>query len=64
MKHPVAAGATAIIAASLIGGISAAPAGAQSRITVQQLKASIQHAVAHEQAQQVILATGPAGTPV
>jgi hypothetical protein len=48
----------------MIGAISAAPAGAQARITVQQLKTSIQHAVAHEQAQQTTLALGPAGTPM
>lgn len=64
MKHtgPAIAGATAVLAASMIGAFSA-PAGAQARITAHQLKTSIAHAVAHEQAQQVALATGPAGMP-
>jgi len=67
MKHtrPAVAGATAVLAASMIGAISAAPANAQARITsVHQLRTSIQQAVALEQAQSVTLATGPAGTPV
>jgi hypothetical protein len=53
VKHtrPAVAGATAVLAASLIGAISAAPANAQTRITSsQQLRASIQQAVAQEQA--------------
>lgn len=67
MKHtrPVVAGATAVIAASLIGAVSAAPADAQTRITSnQQLRASIAQAVALEQAQSMTLGTGPAGMPV
>lgn len=67
MKHtrPVVAGATAVIAASLIGAVSAAPADAQTRITSnQQLRSSIAQAVALEQAQSTTLGTGPAGMPV
>jgi hypothetical protein len=67
MKHtrPAVAGATAMLAASLIGVISAAPANAQpstSRITsAQQLSASIQQAVAREQSQSMDLSCCPAG---
>ncbi len=67
MKHtrPAVAGATAVIAASLISVVTSAPADAQSRITsAQQLRASIQQAVALEQAQPATLSTGPAGMPV
>jgi|SwirhisoilCB2_FD_contig_31_20860654_length_424_multi_3_in_0_out_0_1 hypothetical protein len=66
MKHtrPAVAGATAVLAASLIGAISAAPASAQTRITSsQQLKASIQQAVAQEQTQSTTLSPGLAGYP-
>jgi hypothetical protein len=64
MKHtrPAVAGATAVLAASLIGAISAAPADAQARITSsQQLQASIQQAVAHEQALSPTLSVCCAG---
>ncbi len=62
--RPVVAGATALIAAGLIGAVTSAPAEAQTRITsVQQLHASIQQAVAMEQAQSADLAGGPAGAP-
>ncbi|HEU5271826.1 MAG TPA: hypothetical protein VFU36_18035 [Jatrophihabitans sp.] len=67
MKHTrtAVAGATAVLAASMIGAISAAPADAQTRITSdQQLRTSIQHAVAQVQAGSMTLSTGPAGTPV
>jgi len=67
MKHtrPVVAGATAIVAASMIGAISASPAQAQTRITsAQQLRASIQQAVAQEQAQPTTLSPNTGGYPV
>lgn len=66
MKHtrPAVAGATAVLAASLIGAISAAPAEAQSRITsAQQLQASIQQAISLEQAQPTTLSECCAGYP-
>ena len=67
MKHtrPAVAGATALLAAGLVGVAAAAPAQAQpstGRITSsQQLRASIQQAVAAEQLHPVKLACGPAG---
>jgi len=67
MKHTrtAAGGAAAVLAASLIGAISAAPADAQSRITsAQQLQTSIQQAVAIEQTRPTPLAIGTAGPPV
>ncbi len=65
MKHtrPAVAGATAVIAASLIGGVSAAPASAQARISSAQLQASIQQAVALEQTQPMALSECCAGYP-
>jgi hypothetical protein len=66
MKHtrPAVAGATAVLAASLIGAVSAAPSDAQSRITSrQQLQMSIQLAVTQEQAQPMTLSSGTAGPP-
>ncbi len=66
MKYtrPAVAGATVAIAVSLIGAVTSAPADAQTRITsVQQLRASIQHAVALEQTQSTTLNSGPAGAP-
>jgi hypothetical protein len=67
MKHtrPAVAGATAVLAASLIGAVSATPSDAQARITsAQQLRASIQLAVVQEQAQSPTLAIGTAGPPM
>ena len=65
MKHtrPAVAGATAVLAASLIGAISAAPAEAQSRISSAQLQASIQQAVSLEVAQPTTLSECCAGYP-
>ena len=66
MKHtrPAVAGATAVLAASLIGAVSVASADAQTRITSkQQLQTSIQQAVAQEQAQPMTLSSGTAGPP-
>ena len=67
MKHTrtAAGGAAAVLAASLIGAVSAAPADAQTRITsAQQLRANIQQAVAIVQAESLTLGSGPAGTPM